>query len=89
MRIKDLDLHKEVAGMPASFHTDIICHIPQVIPANVVLVVLVDLVDQNQDAEYVIEILTNPVHDYITPITRSLFVKEFEIVGLTRFWMLV
>ena len=86
MRIKDLDLRKEVAGMPASFHADINCHFPQVTPANVVVVVVVP---NQEEAEYVVEILTNPVHGYITHISRSLFGKEFEIVGLTRFWMLV
>ena len=57
----NLDLLKEVAGKPTSFHTDIIPHVPQELLANVVL-------SRNQnEVEYGIGTLTNPVIHFLTP----------------------
>ena len=74
----NLNLLKEVAVKPTSFHTDIIPHVPQELLANVVV-----SCNQNE-VEYGIGVLTNPVHDFFTPLTRSVFGKVFENVGITR-----
>ena len=74
----DLNLLKEVAGKLTSFHTDIIPHVPEELLANVV-------VSRNQhEVEYGIGVPTNPVHNFLTPLTRSVFGKVFENVGITR-----
>jgi hypothetical protein len=69
---------KEVAGKPTSFHTDIIPHVPQELLANVVV-----SCNQNE-VEYGIGTLINPVHNFLTPLTRTLFGQVFENVGITR-----
>ena len=78
MEEHQLDLLKTVAGLPNSFHTDIVPHIPQE------LVPSVAIVRTQGREEFGIGPLINPVQDFITPLTRTLFGKVFENVGLTR-----
>ena len=64
--------------MPLSFHTVIVPHIPQE------LVPSLTIVWNHEKEEVGIGWLTNPVQDFITPLTRTSFGKVFENVGLTR-----
>lgn len=73
-----MDLLKAVAGLLSSLHTVIVPHIPQeLIPSTTI-------VWKQGTEEYGIGAFTNPVQDFTTLLSRSLFGKVFENVGLTR-----
>ena len=72
-------LLKDVACNCSSFHPSIVARVPPELVANVVVA------REQEEEEFGIGNLTNPVQDILTPLSRMLFGSVFENTAVTRF----